>query len=311
MGIFTLTDNIFRYTNQEKTQDLLNLNDYLSNKSKISLHRFPGQEHPIVSDLILRLLQKVKAENEDMTLPVIMMDVLFTTQLIHSSQPFRVLEYGCQDGLLSSHLAELLGFFHQESTFVCACNTLDFTSLAWMERIADIEQLPKLSYFAGDYGQLQLEKHSFDIVVINGSENYTEPFQILSDAISLAAEDGILLCYTDHTPLLESTFKLFFEDREEYEITPFQKIYLGRVKDRVWQPERVPDSTEQIRRHLNQAENILSKKKQNHGEIIELVKALYQDSRTAATEGNTYLKIQSLEQRERLLSYLTLESAKN
>lgn len=316
MGSFILADNRFVFEQQDRTQLLLDMNDFLSNKSRISFHRYPGQDHPILSDLLLRLLEKAKSNSEEMTLPVIMTDTLLAARLIRSSRPVRVLEYGCQDGLFSSHMAELLGSFHGESSLVCASNTLDFSSMDWMERMADVTPLPKLSYFAGDYGSLQLPGHDFDIVFLNGAVPYTNPHEILTDALGLLKEDGTLLCYTDNAPLLESTFKLFFEKREEYELSPFRKILLAKAEDRIWETGQAPDFAGPARQHLGQAKTILkdSLKKDktdgltenlpNQDEIDGLIEFLSQDCRLAAAAGNTALKQELLGQKERLVSYL-------
>lgn len=307
MGSFILADNRFVYEQQGRTQLLLDMNDFLSNKSRISFHRYPGQEHPILSDLLLRLLEKAKSGEEEMTLPVIMTDTLLAARLIRSSQPFRVLEYGCQDGQFSSHIAELLGTFHGESTLVCAYNTLDFTSMDWMERMADVTPLPKLSYFAGDYGSLQLPRHDFDIVFLNGAVPYTHPREILLDALGLLKEDGTLFCYTDNAPLLESTFKLFFEKREEYELSPLRKILLAKAEDRIWETGQAPDFAAQARQHLDWVKDILkdilTEKQQDRDEIDRLVNLLAEDCRHAAAAGNVALKQELLEQKERLVSY--------
>ncbi len=308
MGSFSFVEDKFIYTDQEIPRVLLDLNACLSNKSRISFQHSPDREYTTVDDILRRLLDKVNADTGEMALPVIMLDTLLTAQLVRSSRPFRILEYGCQDGLTSSHIAELLGLFHEGSELVCAYNSLDLTSMAWMERIADVEHLPKISYFAGDYGCLGLQKHSFDLVFLNGAENFENPGQILSDALELVTEDGVLLCYTDDTPLLESTFRLFFEEREEYELSPFRKIFLAKAKDRSWEAEKPFDFAGQIQRHLEEAEDILSQKRQNREEILALAESLHRDCRMTAAKGDVQQKIQLLEQKERLLSYLVLLS---
>ena len=52
-----------------------------------------------------------------------------------------------------------------------------------MERISQVEQLPKVSFFAGDFEDFQLQENFFDIVLVNGMINYTEPYQVISDVV--------------------------------------------------------------------------------------------------------------------------------
>ncbi len=239
MGSLTFTDCKFIYSRQGEERILLDLTDFLSGSGGMSVQR-PGEyRDQAVIETLFRLIGKIKQEKEETALPVLMIDVLLTAYLVRSSAPCRILEYGCGDGWLSSHLAELLGSFHEESSLVCAYHTLDGASMAWMERMGSIERLPKLSYLAGDYGCLQLQKRYFDIVLINGTVNYEEPYDVLADVSELVTENGILLCHADDSPLLESVFKLFFEEREEYDFSPSQKILTAKAADRSWERERL------------------------------------------------------------------------
>ncbi len=233
MGSLTFTDCKFIYSRQGEERILLDLKDLLFGNGEMPWQCLTECGNLAAAEALLGLIGKIKQEKEETALPVIAIDVLLTAYLLRASGPCRILEYGCGDGGLSSHLAELLGCFHEESSLVCAYHTLDGASMAWMEQMAGIERLPRLSYLAGDYGCLQLRERYFDIVIVNGAVNYEEPYEVLADASELAAEDGIILCHADDSPLLESIFKLFFEEREEYDFSPYQKILTAKAADRI------------------------------------------------------------------------------
>lgn len=225
MNSLVYRENKFIYTGAGGEKTLLDCRDYLSNKSRVSLHRLPGQDFLTVPELLVGLIQQEQRGGTGLEFPFGLIDTLIAARLVRTSQPVRVLEYGCADGKLSGHLAKILGAFHEESVLVCAYDTMDELWMQWMERIAALEKLPKISYLAGDYGCLHLQKDYFDIVLINGGMvHFTDPQSVIADALSLAAEGGMILCYADDSPLLESVFKLYFETREEYEISPVSRV---------------------------------------------------------------------------------------
>ena len=230
MGNLFYNDSRFVYEDQGgESRILLDCGCYLANKSRVPMHRLPGMEYLTIPDLLLGLLEKEKGHGEDLEFSAALLDILLASRLIKTSSPVNVLEYGSANGSLSFHLAEVLGSFHEDSVLVCAYDTIE---PEWMERMAQIQHLPKLSYFAGDFGQLKLSEKYFDIVVINGMVNYLQPEEVINDALRLVTKDGILICYSEEAALLESTFKLYFEQREEYEITPYRKVFLAKAKDK-------------------------------------------------------------------------------
>lgn len=301
MGDFLWENNKFVYADQHGKEILLDCGDLLSNKSRIPMHRFPGQDpQQILPELIVGSMNKMRQEDGTKVLSTALIDTLLADRLIRSSQPFHVLEYGCIQGVLSSQLAELIGVFNEDSIFVCAYDTME---PEWMERISRIDRLPKLSYIAGDFGHLQLRRDYFDIVVINGSVHYTEPLEVLKNVLDLVTEDGTILCYIDHSPLLESTFKLFFEKRKEYEISPQEKILLATAKNRCWEVKGKKDFITYVQDHLDRAEKILLYKEKDRSEIARSIEDLQKDAKKAAQQGLVALKKKILEQKEQLIIY--------
>lgn len=293
-------DSKFIYEGKEGRRTLLDCKDYLSNKSRIPMYRHPEQCHRIISDIVsdMFLWEKENGDDPEFSVGLILMDTLIVNELIKTSQPVRVLEYGSGKGRLSRHLAELLGLFHEQSTLICAYDTIE---PEWMEQISKVGQLPKISFFAGDYGDFQLPENFFDIVIINGKVNYEEPYQVILDAIRLAKEDSVIFCYVNNTPLLESIFQLFFELREEYEITPFSKVMLAKTENRCWEEYKKVNFAAQALENIERAKKICSEEKVEKNILFTMIETLKQDIKHIIEIGDVDLKLQLLEQKELLL----------
>lgn len=294
------------FTGSQGETVLLNYKDLLSNKSRVSMCCLPEESHLTLPDLLLDLIQKQRQAEEAYTFPFGLIDALLAARLIRSASPVRLLEYGSGQGELSAHLAELLGALHEDSSLVCAYDTIE---PAWMERISQVRRLPKLSFLAGDFGALGLQSGSFDIVVINGTAGYEEPFQILRDALSLVKKDGFLLCYTQETPLLESAFKLFFETREEYVLTPASSVLLANAKDCSWSEIESPDFTALARADIEKAQDVLAGGADQGQEIMTLIRNLRKDISSAVGLGDAARKIELLSWKERLIDF-TLDAVR-
>ena len=302
MGSIFYNDSRFIYEGQDGEQEvLLDCSCYLANKSRIPMHRLPGMDYLTIPDLLLSLLEREKGNGKELEFPATLLNILLASRLIKSPEPVKVLEYGSMKGELSLHLAEVLGTFHQESVLVCAYDTIE---PEWMERMAQAAHLSELSFYAGDFGQLKLAEKYFDIVIINGMVNYLQPEEVIADALRLVAEAGILICYSEETPLLESTFKLYFEEREEYEITPSQKVLVAKAQNRSWSKETGRDFNlaEKIREDLENVEKVLDGESITEEVLTDMTECLKQDIQFAVTAGKTDLKIRLIECRQEVIS---------
>ncbi len=309
MGSIFYNDSRFIYEGQDGEQEvLLDCSCYLANKSRIPMHRLPGMDYLTIPDLLLSLLEREKENGKELEFPATLFNILLASRLIKSPDPVKVLEYGSMKGELSLHLAEVLGAFHQESVLVCAYDTIE---PEWMERMAQAAHLPKLSFYAGDFGQLRLAEKYFDIVIINGMVNYLQPEEVITDALRLVAEDGILICYSGETPLLESTFKLYFEEREEYEITPSQKVLEAKARNRSWSKETGADFDldGKVREDLEKAQKLLEDTSITEEALAEMTECLKQDIRAVVKAERNDLKIRLIECTEKM-SYQTLSFLK-
>lgn len=277
---------------------LLDCGNYLTNKSRIPMHRLAGMDCLTIPDLLLGLLEREKKNGDDLEFPAALTDILLASRLVKNPRPVNVLEYGSMTGRISLHLAEVLGAFNEESVLVCAYDTIE---PEWMERMTQAERLPKLSFFAGDFGNIKLSEHYFDIVVINGMINYLQPEEVINDALRLVTKDGSLICYSEEAPLLESTFKLYFEQREEYEITPSRKVLLAKAKDKCWKKASEQNLYSRVQEDLEKAKTLLLQKQPSKKELSETSECLKKDIQSAVAAGKTDLKIQLIECRQEVL----------
>lgn len=299
MGSLYYNNSKFIYEdNGEDAKLLLDCGNYLTNKSRIPMHRLAGMDCLTIPDLLLGLLEREKKNGDDLEFPAALTDILLASRLVKNPRPVNVLEYGSMTGRISLHLAEVLGAFNEESALVCAYDTIE---PEWMERMTQAERLPKLSFFAGDFGNIKLSEHYFDIVVINGMVNYLQPEEVINDALRLVTKDGSLICYSEEAPLLESTFKLYFEQREEYEITPSRKVLLAKAKDKCWKKASEQNLYSRVQEDLEKAKTLLLQKQPSKKELSETSECLKKDIQSAVAAGKTDLKIQLIECRQEVL----------
>lgn len=302
MASMDITEKAAVYNDEENQPHvLLDFTKYLANKSRVSLHKGPGWDIPTLPEILAGLFQKEKEYGEGLCLPTLLLDTLIAARLIQTSQPVHVLEYGCKDGRLSWHLAELLGRFHPETSLVCAYHTMDEEWVKWMERVYQVNQPPKISFLSGEYGRLQLQKDHFDIVLINGMVNFTEPEKVILDALSLAKSGGMILCYAEEVPLLEDIFKLYFEGCDEYSIMPSVKVLATKASDQSWEP--MPDITEQVQEDLKEAEHIRTEEKPNRENLKKLIERLHRDAQEAAKLGKIDLKLRLIDEKEKMVEF--------
>lgn len=157
---------------------------------------------------------------------------------------------------------------------------------------------------AADYDDTMLEPESFDLVVINGSVRFEEPYRVVQEAERLCKQGGRIVCYSCYSPLLENSFRLRFAERNEYTLKPDVCILTAKKNSRK-EPEAeagrdgssaadvffaelpgdlsLPPEAETIRLRIRQCEQLLSEK---------------------AYQEDTSLKIRLIDIKEQLIQYL-------
>lgn len=291
---------IFREGGREKV--LLDCMNVMSNKSRIPMHRLEGQETMTIPAFVDGLMEKESVNPDDMRGLTALLDVLLAARLVQTSQPVRVLEYGCLGGRISWHLAQVLGAFHKESSLVCACDRMDE---AWLRQMETVEEPPQISFLAGDYGRMPLAPGSFDLVFINGTADFADPEAVILDAGELASRDGLLMCCSSDTPFLRDLFRLYYEKeyRTDYEIDPFRMLMTARASDRrfrSWQETEYAEYGSLLQEHLKQAEAFRTGRCTDPERRAALEKQLLADAKKAALRGDVKQKLRLMEVRENL-----------
>ena len=230
MGMITIENNRFIYTGQGMREVLLDCSDYFSNKSRVPMHSPDGAK--TIPGLILELMKEhcqYLGGSDGESLTYLLADVLLISHLIGSPLPVRVAEIGADSGIMSYHLAKIMGKMNANSRLCSVCNTVGNESgNQWVDRIVWVEEPPSLSMLVSDYDDTGLQGENFDVVVINGAVWFQEPYDVIREADRLVKKTGIILCHIENQPLLESCFKLFFTERKEYGITPSSSVMVVR-----------------------------------------------------------------------------------
>lgn len=228
MNSFVFENNQFVYTDDVNRKVLLDCNKYLENFSRIPFHSInDGITIPkIIFDLLTwhsRVFEGTK--EQELGIYYALIDVLVTVHHVKNSSPKKVLEIGCLDGVMSYHLGTILGKLHPQSLLYSVADTIgNESNNQWLDFISMIEEMPQLAFAATDYDATNLKDDNFDIVIINGNSEINKTDSVLKEAYRVLRNEGLLICFAQSQPLLESSFQLLFSEREEYFMN-----YNGRI----------------------------------------------------------------------------------
>ena len=101
-----------------------------------------------------------------------------------------------------------------------------------METISAVEQPPSgLSLLVGNYADTNLKDAFFDMVFINGSTEFANPKDVIAEAVRIGKKSGRLICFSCSQPLLADTFRLFFENRKEYQFNEDTIVLSANICD--------------------------------------------------------------------------------
>lgn len=309
MGKLQFENDKFLYTDGDSCEVLLDCRNFTGNKSKIPMHSFEPDALTI-PNLIVKCLNQHEAlcNGEEEVYnghENLILNLLLIRELIKTQFPLKVLELGCTSGIVSCYLATILGIFDGNNTLCCVSDALGNASgNQWLDRISLVKYPPRLTMEAADYDDTMLEPESFDLVLINGSVRFEEPYRVVQEAERLAKQEGRIVCYACNSPLLENSFRLRFSERNEYTLKPDVCILTAKKNSRQEledEPDRdgsraadaffaellrdlsLPLEAETIRLRIQQCEQLLSEK-------------VYQE--------DTSLKIRLIDIKEQLIQYL-------
>lgn len=133
---------------------------------------------------------------KDATCEYATMNLLLAREHMKTPYELKVLEIGCSSGVLSYHLAKMLGKYNEDSQLCCVTNSMEHKNgSGWTDRISRVESMPKVSFLATDYDKMPLPDRYFDVVVLNASEVFEKKEMILSEVRRVLKNDGAFLAY--------------------------------------------------------------------------------------------------------------------
>ncbi len=225
--------------------------------------RYPMQVMPDGKTGITRLLLGLMEKHGEIScgkdfFPFYLLDILVISSLIRTSAPLKVLEIGATSGILSYHLAVLMGKLNRDSLLCCVSNVAGNGSKnQWLDRVSMVEEPPNLSMLISDYDATQLQTGNFDLVILNGTDWFDKPYETVREAERLVKKTGTVLCHTKDAPLLESSFKLVFPERREYGISPQEIILAVNDPETAWKQDKPPVLDEEMPKLLQEIRRIV------------------------------------------------------
>lgn len=195
--------------------ELIDLQNLLENKSQIPLLN-GNARHGSLFDVINELngLHYTLFQEQAATAQECMLiDFLIARRLMKSAMPLQIVEIGAANGILSFHLASMIGQYNAGSSLCCVCRVDDSQ---WAEKVSIVGRPPKLSRIIADYGQTGLKSDKYDVVVINGSQVFMDADVIVREAKRLVNSGGIVICLEKQQPMLSRKFRKRFSKYEAF-----------------------------------------------------------------------------------------------
>jgi len=127
---------------------------------------------------------------------------------------------------LSYYLAKVLKHFNQNNKLVCVTDLMeDNCENIWFDKILASDAGEIVELMTTEYDSIFLPKDFFDIVIINGSVIYTEPAEVIQNAINFIKKEGLLICGSNSQYLLNSCFQVAFDNCTEYAINDLLSVF--------------------------------------------------------------------------------------
>ena len=305
MDIITFENYKFIYNGKDQTRILLDCTDFLSNKSRVPMHSL--SDNLTIPDLIFTLVDENDRLSEGteewrLALANLTIDIIVASCLVKTAFPVNALEMGAVSGIVGYHLASILGKFNPESLLCGVSNSFGNDGVnRWLNRIALIEETPRLSFLASDYDDTHLQECCFDLIVINGTVNFEDPCGIVQEAERLIKNNGTIICYSVDSPLLESCFQTVFPQRIEYSLADHVKVItVQHFKSPGNRP--MPDPLEEIYNYIKEINQIIVEK--GRIDIEDSLVKIREYLGVAVKERNTEVKIQLIDLRDSILEYI-------
>lgn len=234
---------------------LFSYNNFMDNKSRIPFHTISDSETIIsfLSDLIEKYKKLFNCKNDAETMSYFTIDCIIISELIKSAAPIKILEIGSDNGRLSYHLTELLGKVNPQSLVSFLSEEINSEgNNNWLNSAIMASYKPELSMHISDYDKTNLADDNFDIVIINGTVNFENPYKVIKEAERIIKKGGRIICYSANTPLLESCFRLVFSNAEEYHVSSKDIIITEKYNNMSWEADLLKKWDSELKKLLDE-----------------------------------------------------------
>ena len=312
MSEININDTNIIFSDEKNKKIILDINNFIKNKSRIPLHAYEKNGDTIPHFLmdIIRKNSKLFPENTSTKkIACCTANSLIVSELITSAAPIKMAEFGSTKGDISYNLMEILGKFNPSSTLCLISNTIGNESgNNCLNCITQASLFPEFSLLYSDYAKTNLADNCFDIVFINGDACREDHYAVIKEAERITKQGGLLICWTSGDFLLESTFKLVFSEREEYELSPAEKLLTARKTTDCWSNCTSEDPFAALPELLEALQNNMDS---NHAEVYRpFVKQLNQYIATAIQVCDIPKKLFLIEITDALQEYMNHFSTK-
>ena len=202
---------------------LIDLQNLLENKSHVPL--IQGNEHRSslieIANNLIELHGTLFQEHLLTAQECILIDFLIARRLMKSAMPLHIVEIGATNGILSFHLATMIGQYNVESSLCCVCSVDDSR---WSEKVSKVDKPPKLSRIIANYGQIGLQADKYDVVVINGNDDFTDADIIVREAKRLVNSGGVVICL-EKQQQLSRKFRKRFQKSEMFSVNSNTRVF--------------------------------------------------------------------------------------
>ena len=123
---------------------------------------------------------------------------LFSKYMIRipGTRTTRTVELGADNWILSYHLSALLCSFHPDNEYFLVTDEKNPGRIEWLKNHINAEKLLKsVTLVNSDYDELNIEKNSFDFVILNGSTTSADPGSMVASALNLVKENGVIIVF--------------------------------------------------------------------------------------------------------------------
>lgn len=227
-------DIMYFYDDNENQYEILNCSsvNYINNNSSRPMQS--GCGNISVMDYLINMYQtsqRIFQNSADIS------DYLIISGKIASvayctSERLKTVLIGNSDIILEWCISASLGFFNEES-LLCQVkedsiiNNSDTDSDSLDSSIFHSRRADILT----SYSDTLLEKSAFDIVFIDGSVLFDDPYKTIKEAERVLRENGCMFFYIKNNPILESVFRLIFSVCEEYRIADNRVLFFVEYKE--------------------------------------------------------------------------------